>query len=297
MRLKRKKRVGRRRSPRRFGWWGSLDTPRRRQIVRGGVKSLLVLAVLMTIAAGLSRLEAHVERQLVQHIDRPVLAFVDASPQVSELALDSLHAAVADLLEHDWIEEGLCHDIATRLGGSGWVEGVNFVRRTGDGRIEVSAKFRAPAAMVQYNGDFLLIDREGTRLPGKYRYVPTWKLIQGVEASVPPPGVPWRGSDLQAGLNIVRALAGEPFQHQITGVLVENVDGRVNPGFSHLELATDRAGGRIRWGSAPGMELEENTLQQKLAILRENYRRTGRIDAEHPIIDVSTFPDRYTIPG
>ena len=73
--------------------------------------------------------------------------------------------------------------------------------------------------------------------------------------------------------------------------------GRRDPRACHIELMTDQAGGRIRWGSAPGSELEENGVQQKLALLRENFSKTGRVDARHAVIDVSTFPDRYTIPG
>jgi hypothetical protein len=113
----------------------------------------------------------------------------------------------------------------------------------------------------------------------------------------PAPGAAWEGDDLRSGLAVIGAVEAQPFASQITAVLVGNFDGRTDPRRSHLELATDQAGGRIRWGSAPGSELEENTVGQKLAILLENFRQTGRVDAHHPVIDVSTFPDRFTIPG
>lgn len=45
------------------------------------------------------------------------------------------------------------------------------------------------------------------------------------------------------------------------------------------------------------MELEENGAGQKLVLLRKNYLDTGRADAGHVVIDVSVFPDRFTIPG
>ena len=89
----------------------------------------------------------------------------------------------------------------------------------------------------------------------------------------------------------------ETFAMHITSVSVKNYAGRSNPRASHIELVTDRAGGRIRWGSPPGFELEENTLTQKLAILRANYAQTGRADAHHDIIDISIHNDRYTVPG
>jgi len=62
-------------------------------------------------------------------------------------------------------------------------------------------------------------------------------------------------------------------------------------------LTTDQNGGTIIWGSAPGQELEENTAAQKLAILRSNYARSGRLDSQYRVIDVSVFPDRFIVPG
>jgi hypothetical protein len=151
--------------------------------------------------------------------------------------------------------------------------------------------------MVQQGNDFYLIDRKGVVLPGLFRFDPAWKLVQGVGSPAPGPGEVWPGEDLRAALKLIYLLRDEPFANQITAILVENFDGRMYPRASHIELATDRAGGRIRWGSAPGRELVENRVEEKLAILRENYRRTGRADAHHPVIDVATFPDRFTIPG
>ncbi|MCH8149346.1 MAG: hypothetical protein IH987_15410 [Planctomycetes bacterium] len=151
--------------------------------------------------------------------------------------------------------------------------------------------------MVQKKDEFYLVDRHSVRLPGRYHYDPIWLLIQGVGQSAPDPGRVWPGGDVRTGLAVIEAIVGRSFVSQITAVLVENVGGRRDRHRCHVELATDRAGGRIRWGSAPGFELEENSVAEKLAILTENYRHTGRADAEHPIIDISLYPDRYTIPA
>ena len=40
-----------------------------------------------------------------------------------------------------------------------------------------------------------------------------------------------------------------------------------------------------------------NSVAEKLAILTENYRQTGRADAGHAVIDISLYPDRFTIPA
>lgn len=280
-----------------LSWWRSLPVDRRSVwFYRGGV-GLVVLAALVAGSWTLARLEAQVESTLLDRVDQPTLTFVDLPDHLGELALSDLRAGVADLMQRDWTEDSLCREMALRLDTVGWVARVNYVRRTADARFEVSARYRLPVAMVQQGRDFMLVDNRGVRLPGVYRYEPTWKLIQGVARPAPQPGHPWAGDDLAAGLAIIEALAGESFESQVTAVLVDNMAGRRDVRLSHLELATERAGGRIRWGSAPGREIEENTVVQKLAILRANYRDTGRIDAGYAVIDVSTFPDRYTVPG
>ncbi len=285
------------RKPGKPGWWSAARRQQRRRLVRYGGLAGLALAFVLSVLLAMARLEAHVERQIVERVGRPTLAFVDLPEQLAELALDDLEESLSPLLARKWTDDRLCREMATRLATVGWIVKVNFVRRTGDGRFEVSSQYRSPAAMVQRGGGFLLVDAEGVRLPGMYQYDPAWKLIQGVSAAPPEPGATWEGEDMRAGLAIVTALERETFGDQVTGVLVENFAGRVDPRHSHIELATDRAGGRIRWGSAPGLEIDENTLEQKLAILRANYRQTGRVDAHTSVIDISTFPDRFIIPG
>jgi hypothetical protein len=274
-----------------------LSSPLRRRILRGGGVSALIIALALAGNAGMTRVEEHVHSQVTEREHQPVLAFIDLPQQVAELCEVDLRESLADLLTRKWTDDTLCREMAERVGKIGWVARVNFVRRTGDGRFEISARYRLPAAMVQHDGKFMLIDRESFRLPGTYLYTPRWKLIRGVEANAPPAGTHWDGKDIEAALNVIAAIANELFGDQVTTVVVDNVGGRRKPMRSHIELATDLENGRIRWGSAPGFEVEENTVEQKLAILRENFRRTGRADAGHSVIDISTFPDRFTIPG
>jgi hypothetical protein len=244
-----------------------------------------------------ARVEDYVERLVLERNDAPTVVFIDLPDPLSELAIADLADSISGLPGRDWLNDDRCRQIAQRLAKVAWIAEVNFVRCTAGARFEVSGRYRLPVAMVQQEGDFMLVDNKGVRLPGTYQSQPMWMLIEGVGRPAPQPGATWEGEDLQAALAIVDALEREAFGDQITAVLVGNAGGRLDPRRSHIELGTDRNGGRIRWGSAPGSELEENTFRQKLAILRANFRDTGRADAQHPVIDVSTFPDRFTIPG
>jgi len=248
-------------------------------------------------ALGFMELDRYVDSLILADTARPTFYFVDLPEPLPALAGVDLETAVHDINEQLWLSASVCEEIAKRLERTGWIAGLRHVRRLAGGRFEIRANYRRPAALVQKGSDFYLVDWEGVRLPGIYMHHPMWKLIQGVAAAPPPPGEKWASDDLRAGLDVLAALRGELFAEQVSAVLVNNHRGRSDPRSAHVELGTDRPGGRILWGSAPGAEVEENAAAQKLTILRENHRRTGRVDAGYLVIDVSTFPDRFTVPG
>lgn len=279
-----------------MGWWRALAPDRRKRLLASCATITILAALAVSGGVALARLETHVSRALTRQAT-PVLSFIDLPPHLTGLAENDLTGCAEGLLEGDWMRTDLCQLLAERVAEVGWVSEVNFVRRDGTGRFEVSCRYRTPTAMVQKDDDFYLVDRHSVRLPGRYRYDPTWLLIQGAGQSAPDAGRVWPGGDVRTGLAVIDAVVGRSFVSQITAVLVDNVAGRRDRHHSHIELATDRAGGRIRWGSAPGFEMEENSVAEKLAILAENYRRTGRADAGHPVIDISLYPDRFTIPA
>lgn len=280
---------------RRASWWSAVVLQRRRQVLTGCAVLAALVVLVVSGRVAVARLDSHVNRVLKRQAI-PELAFVDLPARLLMFAEEDLKRSAEDLLKGDWTKPDLCKVIAERLAKVGWVAEINYVRRTGTGRFEVSARFRSPTAMVQHDDRFYLVDEHAVRLPGLYHYDETWLLIQGVEHAAPGPGTVWAGGDVRAGLAVIDALAGKAFLSQITAVLVDNVLGRRDRHRTHLELATDRAGGRIRWGSAPGFEIEETSVAEKLAILTENYRQTGRVDAGHPVIDISLYADRFTIP-
>lgn len=278
-------------------WRRALGSPWCGRMVRTGGVTLAVLLPLVAAGLAVNRLEGHVRaRVLIDHPEAQAV-FVDLPPSLDDLALGAMQDTVAEHLRRPWTDDRLCRDIADALAGVAWVKKVRYVRRKPDARIIISCRYRIPVAMVQSDTRFLLVDAAAVRLPGQYPYDPTWHLIQGAAAPAPPPGQTWPGKDLRAGLDVLAAIQGESFVDQISAVLVDNFAGRADPLASHISLATDRSGGRIRWGSAPGYEVEENRVEQKLALLRENYRQTGRVDANNLVIDIAVHPDRYVIPG
>ncbi len=278
-------------------WLAELSIVGRRRIMWAGLAVLIILPATMLGAGAVEWLDTQLLDQVRAAHPDPVLEFVDLPPSIARIAGSDLDGALLPVLDGDWLADDLCKRLAQRLSSVGWVKNVYSVRRGSDAKFRISCDYRAPFAMVQQENTFSLIDVEGVRLPGIYGYDPAWPVIQGVQASAPKEGQPWQGRDVGAGVALLAAVLNEPFTQQITAAFVENYGGRVDPKSSHVELATDRMGGRIRWGSAPGEEIEENMMGEKLAILRQNYFRTGRVDAGHVIVDVSTFPDRFTVPG
>ena len=286
----------RKKKPNPPGWWASLDAARRRRVVYGTLGAVGAVLLCASGSIAVSRLEAHVERAQWRAFPGARVVFVDLPSSLESLALADLNGAVEGLMDGAWTDPKLCRRLAERVAGVGWVERVHHVRLSSDATFRISADYRRPIAMVQQGTGFLLVDRHAVRLPGSYRYDAAWLLIRGVAAPAPTAGVGWNGEDVRAGLAVLALIHDQPFTRQITAVLVDNFGGRLDRLASHIELATDRAGGRIRWGSAPGREFEENTPVEKLALLNANFAGTGRCDAGYPVIDVSTYPDRFTVP-
>jgi hypothetical protein len=279
----------------RFGW--------RRFKALGGRRAFGVVAALVgTLAAsaaafyGFNQLDQHVNGLVVSRTSARI-TLVDLPLLLKGAADVDIRERVAPLLRADWTDPALPRRMAQAVRETGWVSLVYHVRRNGDGHFQISCLYRTPVALVHKDSEYRLVDREGIVLPGHYGNDSRWKQVSGVLRPAPGPGYAWDGDDLRAGLAVIDALAQEPFLHQIQAISVENFGGRQNRWNSHVELTTDQPGGRVRWGSAPGWELEENSAAQKIAILRENFARTGRVDAHYQQIDVSTLPDRFSVPN
>lgn len=263
------------------------------------LKTAAAIALLITLASatvyGTVLLDRHVQDILIRRQPSASPVFVDLSPALARLALADLQTALFPVLDGDWTDGEFCRRAAQAVASVPWVKTLNYARRDNTGRLEVSCTYRIPAALVKFDLGFYLVDEDAVRLPGRFGYDQNWPVIQGGAEPPPEPGVSWPGTDLPAALATLALIRSEPYADQIRAIHVENHEGRLDPRRPHILLGTDRPGGRIAWGSRPGMEIEENTAAQKMAILRENFAQTGRCDAGFPGIDVSTFPDRFQV--
>ncbi len=283
-------RKGRRRTPFQVALNNVIDR------TRPAITELLKLSLAVAaFGAALWGLDQAQSQQFRQPEYRQYVSFelIDAPAGVAGLVEQEL----AEFRDRDWIDSALCEQVARRLAGCPWVETVKRVSKAEPGLIYVQCDYRRPQALVQRGEYFYVVDEYGVRLPGVYGYQPGWILVQGVSRAAPDPGETWPGNDIAAGLRLAGMILEQSYAGQVVAVSVHNYGGREDPYRSHIELVTDSDGNRILWGSAPGEELEENSADQKLRILAENFRRHGRIDAHQPRIDISVYPSRFLIPA
>ncbi len=267
--------------------WAAADAESRRKWGRRGLRVFVAAAMFGGAAYGLHRLEATLADSDA-HAAPPRIVFIDRPADL----VDVTNAALAPFAERPWTSPTLCADIADALHSIAWIKRVERVHRHPDRTIEIQCSYRRPVVMVAAGHGYCLVDAEQVRLPGYYTSSPDYLLVQGVAAPPPEPGEVWAAPELSAGIALARLVNNEPYAHQITGVLVQNFDGRRDARQAQIQLATDRAGGRIIWGSPLGEEIEENSADQKLELLRSNFARYGRVDAHRGVIDVSVHPDR-----
>ena len=140
-------------------------------------------------------------------------------------------------------------------------------------------------AVIEARDGYHLVSPDGVRLPGLYRAEQLRLLnvpaIVGVNSAPPQTGRVWPGSDVQAGLALVRHLAGEPWTSQIEAIDVGRRDSR-----NRLRLVIHTDDGQVRWGLPPGQaQPVEPSARTKLQWLRRvAQRHDGQIDAGGKVV-------------
>lgn len=252
-----------------------------------------VVAFIIGVRWALGRME-QTARQLPACCPSPRLQLADLPEWAVKEGWTSRLASVVSLDNTDvWLDERLTQNVAAKFRRSGWVKDVRWVRKYTDGSVRVSCEFRRPIGMVQTREGFVPVDIEGYRLPEVYdRLSPGWIMITGVSSSAPAPGRQWNDGDVRAGVRLTAMLFDQPWANRITAIDVSNYHGRRDPGRHHIVLATQQ-GTRIRWGSAPGEEIEEPTVAEKI----RNIEQQLRTDSARAWIDVSVFSDKVILPA
>jgi hypothetical protein len=217
---------------------------------------------------------------------------------MSEQILRQLRSTVEPALVPDPFDRLSLREAAADLQASPWVDRVRRVIRRPDGRVEIRAEYREPAALVKARDGYHLIDEQGIRLPLIYEAETAREMglpvIQGVDRAPPRAGRLWAGGDVQAGLRLAVLVQDQPWAEQVRAIDVNNYGGRRFDARPHLKLLTELDGDGdprnnpgVRWGRAPGNEqFYEPSAEKKLQHLNQVLRRFRRIDASGQIVDV-----------
>jgi len=212
------------------------------------------------------------EHVTIHFINPPAWFQGDLALSIS-LTLESI--ASADPFDQDQLRL-----MTDTLKASGWFQEVRQVRRTEADEIIVDAAFVKPFAMVRSDEGDMLVDPTARRLPMQFPQgeVRNFVVVTGAEFARPPKlGEHWTGSDVAAGLKLVRLIDACPWREQVA-----EVDVRAYRHDRTIAIVTDQ-GTVIQFEHAPGEEEPlELPAQQKMQMLSYNFRMHGHIAGADP---------------
>ncbi|MEM8756376.1 MAG: hypothetical protein AAGF47_01165 [Planctomycetota bacterium] len=192
--------------------------------------------------------------------------------------------------------------VAAVLEQSGWVDHVRRVIRSDDGSIDVSAKWRRPAAVVLQSGREFAVSRGVRRFPIEWPAGSSGlPAVIGARAATPGrdvvPGTVWPDFDVQAGVELINLLHDELGPDPVLGERgfdqIVAVDVGRYTTLRQLRIRTD-TGSTIVWGRSPSDPVQDvvdtPTKLRRLANLRAHPDYGRRIDAGLDFIDLSAGP-------
>ncbi len=271
------------------------------------------LLVVLGLAAAFYFARRYVERKLAFPSEPPKVVLTNRPPWMSDLLAQRIAASVRPAGAHSSFDHHILVDIDHMLRLNPWIRTVRqvrrgYARRPGD-TLEIDCDYRAPVALVKTGSAYWLVDNSGVKLPERFAESDIGKIvigtdrkvnirvIEGVRRAAPrEAGQKWVGDDLAAGLEMVRTLSGLPYAEEIHTINVSNFAGREDPKEAHITLLT-RYKTAIRWGrpkSDPGNFIEVSA-EVKLQYMKKVFEEYGRVDANHPWIDIRF--DKITYPS
>lgn len=280
------------------------------------VASIVVIAIMcLAIFEGLPTLEHNTSKRLAEHgvipkIDwpqSPQLTDASGVPQTWMLPEHQEHimrlvsqTTLNHFADHpyDPIDPDLLRVLSTMLNDTGWFLSTPRVERERQGGIHISGQWRAPGAVVRSKSRDYLVSLTGELLPYSYDAgTSPYHCIHGVGEPMPTHpngslayGKRWQSSELNASLQLLKALKSTPYFHQILGVEASSFTNSGDRG--QLVLLTD-AGNRVIWGvpvEVNGAPFGDQQPSEKMKRLQYFYERSGRIDEGYWEIDITKSP-------
>lgn len=185
------------------------------------------------------------------------------------------------------------------LESTGWFKGSPTLEHK-DGRVHISGVWREPKAVVRKGEFAYLVSADARMLPLMYpadAELDALPSILGVRTEPPVRvdgihgvGELWGAPVVAPAIALADALQRESFANQILGVDVARLNGE---GQGKLEIVT-KQGGRVVWGSAPGVfRPGEQDDATRLARLRRVNGMHGSINAGRDRLEI--FGERVVI--
>jgi hypothetical protein len=168
----------------------------------------------------------------------------------------------------------LVESIGRKFEASPWIKKVTAVERVFPDKLLVKFEYRKPHAAIRRENGYVLIDRDGVRLPGVYVAPPACERpvqITGVASLPPEPGKTWDDTSLRAAVAMAEFIPESQLLRRlgIREVDVANFGGRLDPRRSEMTLVTS-GGCAVAWGRSPqASKFGDLSTEEKLENLRE----------------------------
>ena len=273
-----------------------------------------IIVFLGGCATGFYFLRRHVEHQIVFPATPPQVVLKNRPAWMSDFLAGEIAKLARPAGTRSAFDHKLLVETYSALKTNPWIKSIKQVRRVYGQRpadtLEIDCEYRAPVALVKWGDFYWLVDGEGVKLPEAYtaQQVPqiilgrdkqlAMRIIQGVKQPPAEPGNRWQGEDLAAGLEMVKILFHKPYAEEIVKVDVSNFAGRKDKKEAQVVLIT-RYATEVRWGRPISSTdfIVEAAPSQKLKYLQAIYEEVGRIDGNHPWIDIRFADDAVTYPS
>jgi len=155
-----------------------------------------------------------------------------------------------------------------------WVRKVTAVERVFPDKLLIKFEYRRAHVAVKRENGFVLVDRDGVRLPGVYATPPPCDRtvqVTGIASLPPEPGKPWKDESLTAAVAMADYIPGSTLLTRlgIREVDVANFAGRVDPRKSEMTLVTGN-GCQVAWGrTGQTSKFGDLSTEEKMENLRE----------------------------